>query len=52
MARATDQFKEVLESCGLLDLGSKGQKFTRHRHIHGVCHIAKWFDRALSNHER
>jgi len=41
------KFGEVLSACNLTDLEAKGFKFTWHRHIQGVRHLAKKLDRAL-----
>ncbi|KAJ6420916.1 hypothetical protein OIU84_028322 [Salix udensis] len=41
------KFGEVLSACNLTDLEAKGFKFTWHRHIQGVRHLAKKLDKAL-----
>lgn len=41
--------KEVMETCSLMDLGFKGQKYTWHIHIYVVMHIAKRLDRVIVN---
>lgn len=41
------RFREVMADCSLMDVGAVGHKFTWHRHVHGVCHIAKRLDRAI-----
>lgn len=48
MARAMKS-KEVMETCSLMDLGSKGQKYTWHIYIYVVIHIAERLDRAIVN---
>jgi hypothetical protein len=48
MARAMKS-KEVKKTCSLMDLGSKGQKYTWHIHIYVVMHIAKRLDKAIVN---
>jgi len=41
------KFGDVLSACNLTDLEAKGFKFTWHRYIQGVRHLAKKLDRAL-----
>lgn len=48
MARAIKS-KEVKKTYSLMDLGSKGQKYTWHIHIYVVMHIAKRLDKAIVN---
>ena len=42
-------FSQMLEHCGLLDLGSIGNKFSWTRRVHGGVLVSKRLDRALAN---
>nr|XP_029143833.1 uncharacterized protein LOC114924217 [Arachis hypogaea] len=48
LARA-EQFAEILEDCGLFDMGAIGRRFTWYRKVKGGVQVAKKLDRAVIN---
>lgn len=40
---------QLMDSCGLIDLGFKGQRFTRSNNREGQANICERLDRAIAN---
>lgn len=46
-----NHFQQVMDSCGLIDLGFKGQRFTWSNNREGQANICKRLYRAIANGE-